>query len=69
MILCKLTFYRKGQVVDEIEGWPGEDTWRYGRIKGIIEFAERYIPKDLNRKSETRAMHGIQPLACRRLTG
>lgn len=39
--------YRKGQIVDEIEGWPGEDTWRYERIKGIIEFAERYIPKDL----------------------
>ncbi len=43
----KLSFYRKGQLVDEIEGWPGEDKWRYGRIKGIVEFAERFIPKDL----------------------
>ena len=43
----KLTFYRKGQIMDEVEGWPGEDQWRYGRIKGIVKFAERYIPKDL----------------------
>ena len=43
----KLTFYRKGQLVDEIEGWPGEDKWRHGRIKGIVVFAERYIPKNL----------------------
>lgn len=43
----KLTFYKNSEVIDEIEGWPNEDRWRYGEVKGIIEFAERYIPKDL----------------------
>ncbi|MCI9271616.1 MAG: hypothetical protein HFH11_10810 [Dorea sp.] len=43
----KLKFYRKGELIDEIEGWPSEDKWRYGRLKEILEFAERYIPKDL----------------------
>lgn len=40
------------------QGWPGEDTWRYGRIKGIIEFAERYIPKDLG--SQFMDYYGIE---------
>ena len=34
-------------MIDEIEGWPGEDEWRYSQIKDIIEFSERYIPQDL----------------------
>ena len=46
----KIIFYKKDEVVDEVEGWPGEDPWRYGEIKGIVEFAERYIPKDLGSK-------------------
>ena len=45
--IVKLKFYRKGELIDEIEGWPSEDKWRYGRLKEILEFAERYIPKDL----------------------
>ncbi|MDE7285437.1 MAG: hypothetical protein K2N55_01145, partial [Lachnospiraceae bacterium] len=43
----KLTFYKNSETIDEIEGWPNENRWRYGEVKGIIEFAERYIPKDL----------------------
>lgn len=43
----KLIFYKKGEVIDEIEGWPNEDCWRYDQIKDIVEFAERFIPKDL----------------------
>ncbi len=30
--------------------YKGEDPWRYGEIKGIAEFAERYIPKNLGSK-------------------
>ena len=26
----KIIFYKKDEVVDEVEGWPGEDKWRYG---------------------------------------
>ena len=43
----EIMFYRKEELIDKVEGWPNEDTWRYGRFKSIIEFAERYIPKDL----------------------
>ncbi len=46
----KIIFYVKDEVVNEIDGWPGEDPWRYGEIKGIVEFAERYIPKELGSK-------------------
>lgn len=35
------------ELIDEIEGWPNEDKWRYGRIKRILEFVGRYIPKNL----------------------
>ncbi len=43
----KLIFYKKDEVIDEIEGWPNEDPWRYGEVKDIIEFAERFISQDL----------------------
>lgn len=43
----KVIFYKKDEVIDEIEGWPGEDRWRYDTIKAIIEFVERRISKDL----------------------
>lgn len=43
----KLKFFIKDELVDEIEGWPNEDNWRYGQLKRILEFAERYIPKNL----------------------
>ena len=43
----EMLFYRKDELVDKIEGWPKEDRWRYERFKGIVEFAERYIPKNL----------------------
>lgn len=43
----EILFYRKEELIDRVEGWPNEDKWRYGRFKGIVEFAERYIPKDL----------------------
>lgn len=46
----KLTFYRKSEAIDEIEGWTDEDPWRYKEISKIIEFAERFIPKDLGAK-------------------
>lgn len=47
----ELIFYRKDQIIDRIEGWPGEDKWRYGRFRSIVEFAERFIPKDLGSKN------------------
>lgn len=47
----KIVFYDKdGNVIDEIEGWPDEDIWRYRQIKRIIEFAERFIPQELGSK-------------------
>lgn len=47
----KIIFYKKEKVIDEVEGWPGEDEWRYGQIKKIIEFSERYIPQELGSKN------------------
>lgn len=46
----KIVFYIGDEIVKEVEGWPREDKWRYGEIKRIIEFAERYVPKDLGSK-------------------
>ena len=43
----KLTFFKQDKVIDEIEGRTHEDPWRYNQIKRVLEFAERYIPKDL----------------------
>ena len=43
----KLSFYRKGELIDEIEGWPGEDEWRYRTIKGIIKRLEHNILKSV----------------------
>lgn len=43
----KVSFYRKGELVDETEGWPGEDEWRYKVFKGNLEFIERYVPRKL----------------------
>jgi len=38
----EIMFYRKDELIDRMEGWPNYDTWRYGRSKGIVEFAEIY---------------------------
>lgn len=46
----KIIFYKKDEVVDEVEGWPGEDRWRYSQMKKIFVFSERYIPQDLGSK-------------------
>ena len=43
----KLTFFREGTVIKEIEGWPGEDPWRYGTAVRILKFTERYAGIDL----------------------
>lgn len=43
----EILFYHKGELIDKVEGWPNEDKWRYGCFKGIVEFAERYILKNL----------------------
>ena len=45
-----LTFFRGETVIDTIEGRNGEDPWRYKEFKSIIDFAERFIPKDLGSK-------------------
>ena len=49
----EILFYRKDELIDRIEGWPNEDMWRYRRFKEIVEFAERYIPKDLGSSQMT----------------
>lgn len=46
----KLTFFKYKDVADTIEGWPDEDIWRYRRLRNILKFAERFIPKDLGTK-------------------
>ena len=43
----EMSFYRQSEKMKCIEGWQGEDRWRYGKFKGIIQFAERFIPKNL----------------------
>ena len=32
----EIIFYEKDKVVEEIEGWPGENRWRYDEIRKII---------------------------------
>ena len=48
-----IAFYRKNELVDKVEGRPNEDKWRYCHFKRIIEFAERYIQKDLGSEQMT----------------
>lgn len=43
----KITFQRKKEIIEVVEGWPDEDPWRYRALKRILDFAERYIPEDL----------------------
>lgn len=43
----EILFYRKDELVDKIEGLSGEDKWRYGKFREIVELSERYIPKAL----------------------
>lgn len=43
----EILFYKNDELIDRIEGWPNEDIWMYLQFKEIVEFAERYIPKDL----------------------
>ena len=43
----KIAFFKNMKLVDEKEGWEGEDQWRYSEFKKIIAFLERYIKKSL----------------------
>lgn len=43
----KIIFYKDSEIIDKIEGWSGEDKWRYEEFKSIIKFAERYVLKNL----------------------
>lgn len=43
----KIIFYEKDKVVEEMEGWPGENRWRYDEVRKIIEFAERFVGREL----------------------
>lgn len=43
----KISFYSKGSLIEEKEGWSGEDALRFQKILDIILFAERFIPYDL----------------------
>lgn len=43
----KLSFYIGDNAVKEIEGFPNEDKWRYNEAKNVIEFAERYVKREL----------------------
>ena len=43
----KIIFYRKEEVVSEVEGWPNEDSWRYNEISSIISWVESIIQKDM----------------------
>lgn len=43
----KIFFYRKGELIDTKEGWPGEDKWRHDKIKAILEYIERQVQRDI----------------------
>ena len=43
----QIRFYQKDELIEKLICWPHEDKWRYEEFKNIVEFAERYIPKDL----------------------
>lgn len=43
----KIIFYEKDKVVEKMEGWPGENQWRYDEVRKIIEFAERIVGREL----------------------
>ena len=43
----KLTFFKHDICIETVEGRSNEDPWRYGELKDVIEFAERYVPFDL----------------------
>lgn len=43
----KLFFYEKDEIVEEIEGWPGEDCWRYGEMKRVMGFVEQCVGRDM----------------------
>lgn len=43
----KLVFYEKDKIVEEIEGWPGEDCWRYGEMERVMGFVERCVGRDM----------------------
>lgn len=40
----KLKFSQNDKEIAVIEGWPGEDPWRYNEVKACLGFIERYIP-------------------------
>ncbi|MBQ0058811.1 MAG: hypothetical protein KBS83_02450 [Lachnospiraceae bacterium] len=43
----KIIFYKADKIINVIEGWPGEDPQRYREFRRIIEFLERYVPRNL----------------------
>lgn len=43
----KIIFYEKDKAVEEIEGWPGENRWRYDEVRKIIEFAEQFVGREM----------------------
>ena len=43
----KIVFFRDEKVIDQKEGWDGEDNLRYERFKRIIRFVEDRISKKL----------------------
>ena len=51
----KMDFYKQNKLIKIIEGWSGEDPWRYGEAKLVLEFIERYIPYDLGSKYMAKA--------------
>lgn len=42
-----IKFYRKDELIEQIEGRSGEDEWRFNEFKGVLKFIERYISNDL----------------------
>lgn len=43
----KCIFYENNKIIDEMEGWPGEDTKRYSLFSSAISVIERTIEKDM----------------------
>ena len=46
----KLTFFQNRRIIRIIEGWPGEDSWRYYEFRKCVTYMEREIPFDLGSK-------------------
>ena len=46
----EINYYKGDVLICKVEGRPGEDIWRYKKIKETIQLAERYVKKDLGYK-------------------